>query len=137
MKSIAMRIRATPDAELSLHSCVGVSGKCGLNAGPGVQWAYNTVLKTLVCLALFCGTDLLKTLAAKSLARTFHKEAHFAKMKDALEKVPWPVHLGDGPHVMASSSGPRLKPEAAGTALSCQQSCSGAAFGIVGHRGIL
>ena len=45
------------------------------------------VFKALVCLALFCGTDLLKTLAAKSLARTFHKEAHFAKMQDALEKV--------------------------------------------------
>lgn len=50
------------------------------------------VFKALVCLALFCATDLLKTLAAKSLARTFHKEAHFAKMQDALEKVlgPWP-----------------------------------------------
>ena len=45
------------------------------------------VFKALVCLALFCATDLLKTLAAKSLARTFHKEAHFAKMQDALEKV--------------------------------------------------
>ena len=49
------------------------------------------VFKALVCLALFCSTDLLKTLAAKSLARTCHKEAHFAKMQDALEKVlgPW------------------------------------------------
>ena len=45
------------------------------------------VFKALVCLALFCATDLLKTLAAKSLARTFHKEAHFVKMQDALEKV--------------------------------------------------
>ena len=45
------------------------------------------MFKALVCLALFCATDLLKTLAAKSLARTFHKEAHFAKMQDALEKV--------------------------------------------------
>ncbi len=89
-----------------------------------MQWAYNTVLKTLVCLALFCGTDLLKTLAAKSLARTFHKEAHFAKMKDALEKVPRPVHFVDRPQVMASSSGTPLKPEVAGTALSCQQSAA-------------
>jgi len=54
---------------------------------PGAQWAWNTVLKVLLCLVLFCGTDLLKTLAAKSLARTFHKDAHFAKMQDALEKA--------------------------------------------------
>jgi len=96
VKSISVRSRATPDAELPLHSRAVVAREVWPeNAGPGVQWAYNTVLKTLVCLALFCGTDLLKTLAAKSLARTFHKEAHFAKMKDALEKVPRPVHLGD------------------------------------------
>ncbi|KAK9844135.1 hypothetical protein WJX81_005562 [Elliptochloris bilobata] len=63
-----------------------VSFQDGIERPELVQWGWNMVFKALVCLTLFCATDLLKTLAAKSLARTFHKEAHFAKMQDALEK---------------------------------------------------
>ncbi len=68
-------------------SWLGHPAKKNQAGDPGAQWAWNTVLKVLLCLVLFCGTDLLKTLAAKSLARTFHKDAHFAKMQDALEKA--------------------------------------------------
>jgi hypothetical protein len=73
--------------------------------GCRAQWAWNTVLKVLLCLVLFCGTDLLKTLAAKSLARTFHKDAHFAKMQDALEKA------------RRADPRPRMRPNCAGADL--------------------
>ena len=36
---------------------------------------------------LFFFANLLKTLAAKVMATSFHTEAHFQKMQEALQKV--------------------------------------------------
>lgn len=51
---------------------------------------YGSVLSTmqvLVCLVIGAAANVLKTLAAKLLAASFHRQAHFDKMQDALSKV--------------------------------------------------
>lgn len=46
-----------------------------------------SVLQVLVCILIGAGASVLKTLAAKLLATSFHRQAHFDKMQDALSKV--------------------------------------------------
>lgn len=43
--------------------------------------------QVLVCLVIAACANVLKTLAAKLLATSFHRQAHFDKMQDALSKV--------------------------------------------------
>lgn len=43
--------------------------------------------QALVCVLIGAGANVLKTLAAKLLATSFHRQAHFDKMQDALSKV--------------------------------------------------
>jgi hypothetical protein len=43
--------------------------------------------QVLGCLLIAACANVLKTLAAKLLATTFHRQAHFDKMQDALSKV--------------------------------------------------
>jgi hypothetical protein len=45
----------------------------------------------LGCLLIAACANVLKTLAAKLLATTFHRQAHFDKMQDALSKVSRPA----------------------------------------------
>ena len=52
-----------------------------------VGQVYRTIARLLGCLTLFFLANVLKTLAAKLLATSFHTEAHFQKMQEALEKV--------------------------------------------------
>lgn len=52
-----------------------------------IEMAYTTALKVLICFTAFSGAQLLKTVAAKLVARSFYKRAHFDKMQDALNKV--------------------------------------------------
>ena len=53
---------------------------------PCVQ-VYQAIARALGCLTLFFFANLLKTLAAKIMATSFHTEAHFQKMQEALQKV--------------------------------------------------
>ena len=48
---------------------------------------YQAIARALGCLTLFFFANLLKTLAAKIMATSFHTEAHFQKMQEALQKV--------------------------------------------------
>ena len=50
-------------------------------------YTYQTVLKILFCMVLFCAADLLKAALAKTVAGHFHSSLHFTKMQDALNKV--------------------------------------------------
>ena len=59
----------------------------GIKRPEEVQLAYSLVLRLLICLALFAGGNVLKTLMAKLLASHVHRQAFFDKMQDALQKV--------------------------------------------------
>jgi hypothetical protein len=48
-------------------------------------------MQVLGCLLIAACANVLKTLAAKLLATTFHRQAHFDKMQDALSKVGRPA----------------------------------------------
>jgi len=56
------------------------------NRAEGVKTVYETILRLLGCVALFWLGNILKTVIARSISSHFHKEAHFHKMKDALEQ---------------------------------------------------
>jgi hypothetical protein len=47
----------------------------------------DAVWKLVVCLMLFCLANFLKAAATKLLSSAFHRTAHFAKVKEALDKV--------------------------------------------------
>jgi hypothetical protein len=49
--------------------------------------ATGVVWKLMVCLTLFCLANFLRALATKLLSTTFYRTAHFAKVKEALDKV--------------------------------------------------
>ena len=53
-----------------------------------VKDVFRTLCRLLGCLLLFTFANVLKTLLAKIMASHFHKEAHFEKMQEALQKVP-------------------------------------------------
>ena len=55
--------------------------------GRGVHNAYMVVVRLLGCAVLFCFANVLSALLAKIMATHFHKDAHFSKMNDALQKV--------------------------------------------------
>ena len=57
------------------------------NENTHVQSVFRTLARLLGCLLLFCFANVLKTLVAKIMASHFHKEAHFEKMQEALQKV--------------------------------------------------
>lgn len=59
----------------------------GIDRPEEVQLAYSLALRLLLCLALFAGGNVLKTLLAKLLASHVHRRAFFEKMQDALQKV--------------------------------------------------
>lgn len=52
-----------------------------------VKDVFRTLSRLLGCLLLFTFANVLKTLLAKIMASHFHKEAHFEKMQEALQKV--------------------------------------------------
>lgn len=52
-----------------------------------VHGVYVNILRALGCLSLFFFANVLKALAAKLMATSFHTETHFRKMQEALEKV--------------------------------------------------
>ena len=52
-----------------------------------VKDVFRTLCRLLGCLLLFTFANVLKTLLAKIMASHFHKEAHFEKMQEALQKV--------------------------------------------------
>ena len=52
-----------------------------------VLQVYHSIARALGCIVLFFFANLLKTLAAKVMATSFHTEAHFQKMQEALQKV--------------------------------------------------
>ena len=54
---------------------------------PELLLTYQTVLKALLCLLLFCTADLIKAMLAKTVSGHFHTSLHFMKMQDALNKV--------------------------------------------------
>ncbi|KAK9823582.1 hypothetical protein WJX72_003976 [[Myrmecia] bisecta] len=58
----------------------------GTDGPPPVQHSWRIIIKLLVCLVLFAGANVLKTLLAKVMASHFHQKAHFEKMQDALNK---------------------------------------------------
>lgn len=58
--------------------------------GRGVHNAYLVVTRLLGCIILFCFGNVLSALLAKIMATHFHKDAHFSKMNDALQKVTPP-----------------------------------------------
>ena len=57
------------------------------NDGAGVHSAYITIVRLLGCADLFFLVFVLKTLLAKLMSTHFHKEAHFRKMQEALQKA--------------------------------------------------
>ena len=57
------------------------------NENTHVQNVFRTLARLLGCLLLFFFANVLKTLVAKIMASHFHKEAHFEKMQEALQKV--------------------------------------------------
>lgn len=57
------------------------------NENKHVQNVFRTLARLLGCLLLFFFANVLKTLVAKIMASHFHKEAHFEKMQEALQKV--------------------------------------------------
>lgn len=58
-----------------------------------VKDAFRTLCRLLGCLLLFTFANVLKTLLAKIMASHFHKEAHFEKMQEALQKVRHQLHF--------------------------------------------
>lgn len=63
-----------------------------------VKDVFQTLSRLLGCMLLFFFANVLKTLVAKIMASHFHKEAHFEKMQEALQKViiiaiPLPIRL--------------------------------------------
>lgn len=52
-----------------------------------VHGVYVNILRALGCLSLFFFANVLKALAAKLMATSFHTDTHFRKMQEALEKV--------------------------------------------------
>ncbi len=65
----------------------------GIKRPDDIQAAWNTALKVLICIAMFFAAQLVKTVAAKLVARSFYKRAHFDKMQDALNKVRPTPHM--------------------------------------------
>lgn len=57
------------------------------NDGAGVKKAYDIMVRLLGCGILFFFANVLRTLIAKLMSTHFHKEAHFKKMQEALQKV--------------------------------------------------
>lgn len=57
------------------------------NENNHVKNVFRTLARLLGCLLLFFFANVLKTLVAKIMASHFHKEAHFEKMQEALQKV--------------------------------------------------
>jgi hypothetical protein len=57
------------------------------NENTHVKNVFRTLARLLGCLLLFFFANVLKTLVAKIMASHFHKEAHFEKMQEALQKV--------------------------------------------------
>ena len=57
------------------------------NENTHVHNVFQTLARLLGCLLLFFFANVLKTLVAKIMASHFHKEAHFEKMQEALQKV--------------------------------------------------
>ena len=58
------------------------ASQCGCTAQ-----VYTALARALGCLVLFFFANLLKTLGAKIMATSFHTEAHFKKMQEALQKA--------------------------------------------------
>ena len=52
-----------------------------------VHKVYVTLARILGCFSLFFFANVLKALAAKLMATSFHQETHFKKMQEALQKV--------------------------------------------------
>ena len=48
---------------------------------------YIDLEKAIACIILFCFANVLKKIFSRMMSTHFHKEAHFAKMQDALRKV--------------------------------------------------
>ena len=61
------------------------------NENTHVHDVFQTLARLLGCLLLFFFANVLKTLVAKIMASHFHKEAHFEKMQEALQKVGAPL----------------------------------------------
>lgn len=61
-----------------------------------VKDVFRTLCRLLGCLLLFTFANVLKTLLAKIMASHFHKEAHFEKMQEALQKVKFLLHVTIG-----------------------------------------
>ena len=57
------------------------------NTNEHVRHVFQTLARLLGCLLLFFFANVLKTFLAKIMASHFHKEAHFEKMHQALQKV--------------------------------------------------
>lgn len=57
------------------------------NDSGSVHHAYVTIARILGCISLFFFANVLKALAAKLMATSFHQETHFKKMQEALQKV--------------------------------------------------
>lgn len=48
---------------------------------------YVSGLQVLVCIFLWLGGDVIKTMMAKLMANHFHQETYFQRMQEALRKV--------------------------------------------------
>ena len=57
------------------------------NTNNHVRNVFQTLARLMGCLLLFFFANVLKTFIAKIMASHFHKEAHFEKMQEALQKV--------------------------------------------------
>ena len=61
------------------------SGKAGHSEV--VKKAYDVMVRLLGCAILFFFGNVLRAALAKMMATHFHKEAHFKKMQQALQKA--------------------------------------------------
>ncbi|KAL3160440.1 hypothetical protein ABBQ32_010760 [Trebouxia sp. C0010 RCD-2024] len=69
-----------------------------------VRDVFKTLCRLLGCLLLFTFANVLKTLLAKIMASHFHKEAHFEKMQEALQKEYFLIALSQPRQEESSSS---------------------------------
>ncbi|KAL0039998.1 hypothetical protein WJX79_001782 [Trebouxia sp. C0005] len=74
------------------------------NENTHVKNVFRTLARLLGCLLLFFFANVLKTLVAKIMASHFHKEAHFEKMQEALQKEYFLMALSQPRTEVESSS---------------------------------
>eukprot|EP00208_Stichococcus_sp_RCC1054_P005886 CAMPEP_0206144266 /NCGR_PEP_ID=MMETSP1473-20131121/23556_1 /ASSEMBLY_ACC=CAM_ASM_001109 /TAXON_ID=1461547 /ORGANISM="Stichococcus sp, Strain RCC1054" /LENGTH=1146 /DNA_ID=CAMNT_0053540037 /DNA_START=541 /DNA_END=3978 /DNA_ORIENTATION=- len=86
-------------------------------------WGWHISLKVLVCVVIFTSATVAKTLAAKLAASSFHRQAHFDKMQDALSKEYFLQALAQPREEAGSDSGGPIPGSLSSAALSESLRC--------------